>query len=322
MNRTNKKIVVIGGGTGTFTVLTGLKKYPVDLTAVVSMADDGGSTGILRDELGVLPPGDIRQCMVALSTSDTLMRKLMNYRFSSGSFMGHTFGNIFLSTLEKLTDSFDEAVDKISEILRLRGQVIPATLSKVKLIAYLTNGLILRGQNLIYGSDLEKLKKITLEPRAQANPKARRAIRQADLIIIGPGDLYSSLIPTFLIPGIAKEIKKCRAKKLYICNLMNRAGQTENFQPGDFVKKIEEYSGVKLDYIIFNIEHPPQALLKRYLREGECLVPTTTIKNKRYIGEKLISPKLPRTKREDRIKRNLIRHNPDGLAKLIIDKIL
>ncbi len=127
----NKKIVVIGGGTGTFTVLSSLKKYPVDLSAVVSMADDGGSTGILRDELGVLPPGDIRQCLVALSTSDLLMRKLMNYRFSSGSLKGHTFGNIFLSTLEKVTKNFDEAIAKLSEILCLRGHVIPATLDKV-----------------------------------------------------------------------------------------------------------------------------------------------------------------------------------------------
>jgi uncharacterized cofD-like protein len=318
----NKKIVVIGGGTGTFTVLSGLKNYPVDLTAVVSMADDGGSTGVLRDELGVLPPGDIRQCLVALATSDRLMRKLMNYRFSNGSLMGHTFGNIFLSTLEKLTGSFDEAVNKISEILRLRGQVIPATLCQVKLVAYLTNGLVLRGQNIIYGSDLAKLKKIALEPKAEANPKALRAIREADLVIIGPGDLYSSLIPNFLISGISKALKKSRAKKLYICNLMNRAGQTENFHPDDYVNKIEEYSGARLDNIIYNKECPPQRLLSRYLNEGERLVPTAVIRNKRYLGDKLIGRKLAKSAKGDRLKRNLIRHNPDALAKLIVDKFL
>jgi uncharacterized cofD-like protein len=316
----NKKIVVIGGGTGTFTVLSGLKNYPVDLTAIVSMADDGGSTGVLRDELGVLPPGDIRQCLVALATSDRLMRKLMEYRFSNGSLTGHTFGNIFLSSLEKLTGSFDEAIEKVSEILRLRGQVIPATLCKVKLVAYLTNGLILRGEKTISESDLEKLKKIALEPSAQASPKALRAIREADIIVIGPGNLYTSLISIFLISGISKTIRKSRAKKIYVCNLMNRAGQTENFQPADYAKKIEEYSGVKLDYIIYNTEHPALRLLKRYMRDGDSLVPTTSIRNKRYIGEKLINHKFPKSKKGDRIKRNLIRHNPDHLAKLIVNR--
>ncbi|OGZ33042.1 MAG: hypothetical protein A2174_01820 [Candidatus Portnoybacteria bacterium RBG_13_41_18] len=236
--------------------------------------------------------------------------------------MGHTFGNIFLSTLEKLTGSIDEAVDKISELLRLRGKVLPATLCKVKLIAYLKNGIILRGQNTIYGSDLDKLNKIALEPIAKANPKALRAIHDADLIVIGPGDLYSSLIPNFLISGISNAIKKCRAKKLFICNLMNRAGQTENFQPSDYVKIIEDYIGICVDYIIYNTGHPPQRLLNRYIHEGECLVPTTIIKNKRYMGDKLISKKFSKKEKGDQIKRNLIRHNSDLLANLIVNKIL
>ncbi len=318
----NKKVVVIGGGTGTFTVLCGLKNYPLDLTAVVSMSDDGGSTGILRDELGVLPPGDIRQCLVALSSSDRLMRKLMNYRFTNGSFTGHTFGNIFLSTLEKITDNFEEAVEKISEILSLRGQVIPATLDKVRLIAYLSNGIILRGQHLIQYSDLEKLKKIFLQPRAMANPKAVKAIKQADLIVIGPGDFYTSLIPNLLISGIPKSIARSRAKKVYIANLMNRAGQTDNFTPEDYAKKLEDYLGAKLDCIVYNTEHPAQKLLKNYMREGEHLVDPTHIKNKRFIGDKLIAHKFPKLKKNDIVSRNLIRHSPSRLAKLIVEKIL
>jgi uncharacterized cofD-like protein len=318
----NKKIVVIGGGTGTFTVLSGLKKYAVDLSAVVSMADDGGSTGILRDELGVLPPGDIRQCLVALSTSDLLMRKLMNYRFLSGSLKGHTFGNIFLSTLEKVTENFDEAIAKLSEILRLRGHVIPATLNQVRLVAFLTNGVILRGQSLIRKSNLEKLGKITLDPCATANPKALSAIREAELIVIGPGDLYSSLIPNFLISGISRAIVRSSAKKVYICNLMNRAGQTDNFTPFDYASKIEEYLGGRLDHIIYNNEHPSPKLLKNYMQEGEHLVLPMHVKNERFIGDKLIGRQFAKTKKGDLIKRNLIRHNPDRLANLIIKKIL
>jgi len=317
----NKKIVVIGGGTGTFTVLSGLKKYAVDLSAVVSMADDGGSTGILRDELGVLPPGDIRQCLVALSTSDLLMRKLMNYRFPSGSLKGHTFGNIFLSTLEKVTENFDEAVAKLSEILRLRGHVIPATLNKVRLVAFLANGIILRGQSLIRKSNLEKLRKIALDPCASANPKALRAIREAELIVIGPGDLYSSLIPNFLISGISRAIVRSSAKKVYICNLMNRAGQTDHFTPLDYTRKIEEYLGGKLDHIIYNNEHPSLKLLKNYVQEGETLVLPVHVEDERFIGDKLIGRQFAKTKKGDLIKRNLIRHNPDRLAKLIVKKV-
>jgi uncharacterized cofD-like protein len=318
----NKKIVVIGGGTGTFTVLSGLKKYPVDLSAVVSMADDGGSTGILRDELGVLPPGDIRQCLVALSTSDLLMRKLMNYRFSSGSLKGHTFGNIFLSTLQKITENFDEAIGKLSEILRLQGHVIPATLNKVRLVAFLTDGTVLRGQSLISKSNLEKLKKITLEPRATANPKALRAIQESDLIIIGPGDLYSSLIPNFLISGISRTMVRSPAKKVYICNLMNRAGQTDHFTTSDYARKIEEYLGGKLDYVIYNNEHPSPKLLKNYMREGEHLVLSVHVENKHFIGDNLIGRQFPKAQKGDPIRRNLIRHNPDRLANLIVNKIL
>ncbi len=318
----NKKIVVIGGGTGTFTVLSGLKKYSVELSAIVSMADDGGSTGILRDELGVLPPGDIRQCLVALSTSDLLMRKLMNYRFSSGSLKGHTFGNIFLSTLEKITENFDEAIVKLSEILRLRGHVIPATLNKVRLVAYLPNGIILRGQSLISKSNLEKLRKIALDPCGTANPKALRAIRQADLIVISPGDLYSSLIPNFLIRGISREIVRSPAKKVYICNLMNRAGQTDHFTPLDYTRRIEEYLGGALDYIIYNTEQPPSKLLKKYMREGEHLVLPVHINNDRFIGDELIGRQSSRARQGDAIKRNLIRHNPQRLAYLIMKKIL
>ncbi len=185
-NGKRKKVVVIGGGTGTYTVLTGLKAYPLNLSAIVTMADDGGSTGILRDELGVLPPGDVRQCLVALSRSDRLMRELMNYRFSRGSLKGHNFGNILLSALEKVTGSFDAAVEKASDILRLAGRVFPATLDKVRLVTYLENGRILKGERTIHSANLKRVRDFKLFPRAKANPKAVEAILKADAVIMGP----------------------------------------------------------------------------------------------------------------------------------------
>ena len=182
-----RKVVVMGGGTGTFTILTGLKKYPVALTALVAMADDGGSTGVLRDELGVLPPGDVRQCLVALSRESKLMRELMNYRFEKGSLKGHNFGNLFLSALEKFTGSFDKAIEKASEILRTEGKVIPSTLDKVVLIAELATGRKIISESRIYEANLKKLKRIYLKPKSKANPKALRALKEADVIVMAPG---------------------------------------------------------------------------------------------------------------------------------------
>jgi uncharacterized cofD-like protein len=314
-----KKIVVIGGGTGTFTVLTGLKRYPVELSAVVSMADDGGSTGILRDELGVLPPGDIRQCLVALSTSDRLMRKLMNYRYPSGHLKGHSFGNLLLSTLEKITGSFDSAVEKTAEILHLHGKVIPATLDKVALVAYLKSGMVVRGQHTIDEHDLTNLKKIVLEPKAEANPKAAQAILEANIIVVGPGNFYTSVLPNFLLDGIKKALRKSKAKKVYVVNLMNKAGHTDGFTVRDFSSEMESYLGIKFDYILYNTKKPSSALIKRYGRDGDKLVRIDPkLNSKRYIGADLISKKFPKQKKGDPLVRNLIRHNSQNLAKLIL----
>ncbi len=193
------KVVVIGGGTGSFTVLSGLKKYPeLDLTAVVSMADDGGSTGKLRDEYGVLPPGDVRQCLVALSEADLLMRELFNFRFSGGSLTGHNLGNIFISAIEKMTGNFNDALKVISQILNVKGLVLPVTLDKVHLVAELNNGKIISGQNEIANNHLVSrfgVKKIYFDKKAKVNPEALRAISKADIIIVGPGSFYSSLVP-------------------------------------------------------------------------------------------------------------------------------
>ena len=316
-----KRVVVIGGGTGTFTVLSGLKKYPLDLAAVVTMADDGGSTGVLRDELGVLPPGDIRQCLVALSQSDKLMRALMNYRFTAGKLSGHSFGNLLLAALEKVTGSFDAAVEKAGEILRIEGRVIPATLENVTLVAHLKRKTI-RGEHRIQHANLATLRRLALDPAARANPAAIQALKRANLIVIGPGDFFRSLIPTLLIRGIPEAIRTSKAKKVYVANLMTKRGHTEGFTVSDFDHTMTRYLGVPPDYVIYNNRKPEARLLRRYAREGEVYAESGALDHSRYIGADLISRTFPRQRPGDPIRRSFIRHDPGRLAATIARLLL
>jgi uncharacterized cofD-like protein len=267
-----ENIVTIGGGTGTFTVLTALKKYPVHLTAVVSMADDGGSTGMLRDQYGVLPPGDVRRALVALSESSDTMRNLFNYRFKGGGLQGHSFGNLFLTALEKVTGNFASALEEASHILNINGEVAPVTLDNVRLYARLANGTIVRGETNI---DIPRaprrspIREVWLEPEPRMNPSLKRILKNADLIVIGPGDLYTSIVPNLLVPGVKEEIKKSKAKKVFICNLMTKQGETDGFSGKDFLDTIEKYLGKNvLDFAIFNNKRPTERLLRKYRREG------------------------------------------------------
>ena len=320
-----QKIVTIGGGSGSFMVLTGLKKYPVDLSAIVSMADDGGSSGVLRDELGVLPPGDVRQCLVALSKSSLILRELFNYRYSNGGLSGHSFGNIFLSTLEKVTGGLDKAIKEASHILRIKGQVLPVTLKSARLVAILKNGRKITGENKIYGnlSDLINLKKLYLEPAVSVNPEIVAIIRQADKIIINPGDLYSSLIPNFLVKGLNQAIKTAKAKVIYISNLMTKQGQTDGFTLVDYVKTLEKYLGRgAIDYVIFNKEKPEDKILRKYARQGETLVAAgdlSGLPKVKLLSYNLLNHEVCQAKDGDVLKnlRSLIRHDSNKLAKII-----
>jgi len=318
-----QKIVTIGGGTGSFTLLSGLKNYPVEISAIVSMADDGGSTGVLRDELGVLPPGDVRQCLVALSESSKTMRELFNYRYSSGGLSGHSFGNIFISTLEKMSGNFEKAINEAGRILRISGRVIPVTLTNTKLVAKLANGKTIVGQQKIDDANLAGLKRLKLEPRATANPEAIKAIRQADKIIINPGNFYESILPNFLVSGIAKAIKKSRAKKIFICNLMTKAGHTDNFSVVDYLEALENYLGGNvIDCVIYNNEKPGETLIKKYSHEGEHLVRASNLRlypKVKFIGAKLLANKISKPQKGDKLKRTLIRHDSEKLAKLIYE---
>src|ERR1035437_8639171 len=230
-----------------FVVLSGLKKYNVELAAIITMMDSGGSSGKLRDELGVLPPGDVRQCLVALAKSSKLLREMFNYRFDEGGLKGHTFGNIFLSTLTTTTGSMKMAIEEVGKILRIQGRVIPVTYNKSDLCIELEDGSIIEGETHIDEVESREQRariiRAFLKPEAKANPDAIEAIKDADAIIIGPGDLYTSIIPNLLVKGIQPAIKASKGKKIYVLNLMTKYGQTTRHTAKDHVKDLEQYVG-------------------------------------------------------------------------------
>jgi uncharacterized cofD-like protein len=311
----SKKVVVIGGGTGNFVVLRGLKKYSLDLTAIVSMADDGGSTGILRDELGVLPPGDVRQCLVALSNSSRLMRSLMNYRFENGGLGGHSFGNILLSALEKVTGSFEKAVEEAGKILYINGKVIPVTMNQVRLKMVLNNRRILEGEREIYLSqEIESgYKTMYLEPYPTVNPKVIEEINSADLVVIGPGGLHTSLIPNLLVEGVSDAICKSDAKKVFVLNLMNRKGQTSGYKTSHYLKELVQFLGKDVfDHILINVEKPPKELIDVYASEGDLV--ENDLDDSRILQADMLGS-VAHASKTDLLKRNLIRHDSKKLAK-------
>lgn len=315
-----KKIVVIGGGTGTFTVLTGLKKYPYDLTAIVAMSDSGGSTGMLRDELGVLPPGDAVRCLVGLSRQDELMRKLMDYRFESGALKGHRFGNLLLAALEKTTGSFDKAIEKASDILRTNGRVIPSTLDKVNLVAQVGNRVVKTEEKIQMTKLNGSLKKLWLEPAGRANPKALAAIAEADAIVIGPGGFYSAIAPNLLVKGIPQAIKKSRAKKIFVVNLMTKKEHTKNYSVAAYTHELAQYLGEDPDVVVYNNRMPDEKILKRYAREGDTVTSWKELpEGCELIGTSLMSraDHNPNKIGTPAMETSLVRHDSAKLARVI-----
>ena len=316
---TKTKLVVIGGGTGSFTVLSGLKKYFKNITAVISMADDGGSTGRLIDEYGVLPPGDIRQCLVALATAPKA-RELFSYRFDEGCFAGHCFGNIFLTATEKLTGNFTDGVKLAGKLLQVVGRVEPVTFDKAKLVIN-NNGQITKGQRAIESIKVSR-PDITFEPLPTPNPATLRAIKEANLVIIAPGSLYDSLGAVLAVPGVGTALQKTKAKIIYVCNLVNKPGHTDGFSPVDFANELERIAGTKfLNIVLYNTNRPTNELLKKYAADSELPV-TKTSKNDHHFqlkGANLLEEKQQfRQSKADQIKRTLIRHDPELIAKEIL----
>jgi len=323
-----KKIVTIGGGTGSFMLLSGLKKYQVDLSAIVSMADDGGSTGVLRDELGVLPPGDVRQCLVALSDSSAMLRELMNYRFEQGGLKGHNFGNLLLSALEKINGNFSSGVEEAAKILNVKGEVIPVTNDNMRLAIKLKNGKTIIGEKeLDHNKEIQNIgiEKISLLTKVSAYPLALEKIKKADFIIIGPGDLYGSILPNLLVPGISEAIKKSKAKVIYNCNLTNKRGQASSFKVDDYVEAINKYIGQdRINIVTFNNRKPVKKLIEKYEKiEGRgTMVSFQENKVRKYkiIQADLLNRVKIDFKATDMISntRSFIRHDSEKLAKLIM----
>lgn len=310
------KIVVVGGGTGLSILLHGVKEYTSNLTAVVTVADDGGSSGKLRDQFDVLPPGDVRNCLVALADAEPLMQQLFQFRFKKGSdLQGHNFGNLFIAAMSKLTGDFDKAIKESSKVLAIRGQVVPSTLERVRLVAEHQNGHKTFGESRISQS-MSPVKKLYLTPQeCQPSPEALKAFSEADAIILGPGSLYTSIIPNLLVGGIPEAIVKSQALKIYICNVMTQAGETDDYAASDHIKAIIEHTNAEIiDYCIVNNAFAPEELLLRYREENAYPVVVDTEKIKQS-GITVIETDVMSTE-------NYLRHDPERLARVIIDLIV
>ncbi len=318
-----KNIVTIGGGTGSYTVLSGLKHLEnVSLTALVSMADDGGSTGVLRDELGVLPAGDVRQCLVALSEHSDVVRKLMNYRFDNGGLSGHNFGNIFLAALEKVTGDFAQGVEIASEILKVKGTVVPITRDKAELIISLLDGKVFKGENNIQNANLQGvgIKNIFYKNKVLLNEHAKDALLRADYIILGPGNYFCSLLPNLIVNGFKQTLAESKVKIILPINLTNKLGHTTNWKVSDYVKNIEKYLEKPVDFIIVNKEKPSGEQIERYeLKEGDGVLVEDNFNDNRVIRASLLSRVVFNRAKEDTIPstKGFIRHDSEKLAECI-----
>ncbi|KXK07263.1 MAG: Gluconeogenesis factor [Microgenomates bacterium OLB22] len=311
-----KHIVIIGGGTGSFVVLRGIKHYPVRISSIVTMMDSGGSTGRLRDQLGVLPPGDLRQSLVALSDTSQLWRTLFLYRFEQGDLEGHNFGNIFLTALEKISNNYQEVIDTAAYILKTRGNVIPVTFDRVHLCATYEDGETVETEAFIDEAKHKKtrISSIFLKPSAVANPKAVEALETADMIVIGPGDLYTSLLPNIVVEGITSAIRSSSAPVTYIMNLFTKAGQTSGYKASDHIRDIEKYIERPVDFVLINEEPPKPEVVEYYAKYGEQLVKDDMQSDKRVLRVDLLSPTAYNKPKADHTMRSLLRHDPQKVA--------
>ncbi len=304
-----KQVVCIGGGTGLSTLLRGLKNY-CEPTAIVTMADSGGHSGLLRDELGVLPPGDVRACLVALVDEDkaTLLRDLFNYRFLNGSYAGANVGNLLLAALTDILGDFNKGVEAAHDLLGMKGRVLPVTLESCDLLAELHDGTILFGEKAI---DIPRnnghlpIKRVWLQPKVKANPLVINALQSADVIVFGPGDLYTSILPNLYVEGVREAITKSRAKRVYIANIMTKHGETDNFTVNEFVSLLEAEIGKPFYSVIYNKKHIPARLLEMY--KGEQAVPVKVVDAKQsWEGVDVLS-----------VAGDLARHDSKKLAKVV-----
>lgn len=307
------KIVAIGGGTGLSMLLRGIKKYTNNITAIVTVGDDGGSSGRLREELGILPPGDIRNCIAALGDDEDLITELFQYRFRNGEGLeGHSFGNLFLTALCAITGDMVSAVKESSNVLNIRGVVLPATLDDMKLGAEFEDGRIIRGESNIPEAH-GKIKQLFTEPaKCTALPEALDAIKEADLIILGPGSLYTSVIPNLLVNGISEAIEKSHAKKIYVCNIMTQPGETDNYSVASHVNALIKHAKSKniLDAVLVN-DSLPENISEGYAKAGSYPV-RLDMENIAPIGIEVVAQKLLKDNKD-----GLVRHSSNRVARAV-----
>jgi len=311
------RIVAIGGGTGLSTMLRGLKRHTNNLTAIVTVADDGGGSGILRQELGMLPPGDIRNCLEALANVEPVMSELLHYRFTEGSLKGQSFGNLFLAALNGISGSFDQAVSRMSQVLAITGTVLPVTTSDVQLEAEFENGTKVLGESKIFYCKKRedcRISRVRLIPeRPPALPEALRAIGEADMILLGPGSLYTSIIPNLLVDGIVDAIRESDALKIYIANVMTQEGETEGYTNADHIRALFQHASSGLfDLCLVNNAEIPESVRESYSLEGaeplRCCAAECA-----QLGVEMISRPI------SMIRDGLVRHDPELLGEALLE---
>lgn len=309
--RRGPKIVVVGGGTGLSALLRGLKQYTCNLTAIVTVSDDGGSSGKLRDELGIQPPGDVRNCLVALSDTEDVMDTLFSYRFVSGALEGHSLGNLLLAGLTDIFGDFQKGIEQVSKVFAIRGKVFPSTLEQIVLIADLEDGTRVSGETAVRVTE-GKIDRVYLEPSdCQPLPEALQALEEADLIVLGPGSLYTSVLPNLLVGGLREKIREVKAPCVYVCNVMTEKGETDGYRVSDHLKAILDHCGPDfIDAVLAAKGKINAPLLKRYVAEAAVPV-VNDPKEVEQLGAKYYEANLVQVG-------DVVRHDPDCLAKELI----
>ncbi len=303
------RIAALGGGTGLSSLLRGLKLAPVELSAIVTVADDGGSSGRLRRELGILPPGDIRNCLVALADDESLMGKLFQHRFADGDLSGHPFGNLFLAALTEVTGDFDIAIQECSRVLKIRGAVIPSTLRQVRLWAERVDGTVVCGETNI-AAGFAACRRVWFDPVPEAYPPAVTALRQADVIVLGPGSLFTSVLAHLAVPEIAEAVRESRGLRVYVCNVMTQPGETDGFDAGDHIARVLEAVPGGVDVVVLHEGDFDPAAIQAYASMGQ--VPVEIDRERlQGLGVRVVTAPLADAG-------GVVRHSPQALARVLL----
>lgn len=309
MTDARPRIAALGGGTGLASLLRGLKRSRVDLTAIVTVADDGGSSGRLRRELGILPPGDIRNCLVALADDESLMGRLFQHRFADGDLSGHPFGNLFLAALAEVTGSFDLAVQECGHVLKIRGEVLPSTLAQIRLLAERADGRVVSGETQI-GEGQGPCRRVWLDPEPAAHPPALAAIEAADLVLLGPGSLFTSVLPHLAVPEIAGALARTRALRVYVCNVMTQPGETDGFDAADHVACVLDAAPGCVDVAVVHDGRLDPASAAIYEAEGQRAVAPAR-ERLEALGVRVVAADVAQAG-------TVVRHAPQALAKVLM----